>query len=194
MNKLRTAILISGNGGNLQALINASKADSNYPAEILLVISNKPEAYGLIRAQKAGIKTLVINHKDYKTREEFDNEIHKHLTQNKIDIVCLAGFMRILTADFVNKWAGRMINIHPSLLPEFKGAHAVRDALAAGAKTTGCTVHLVTPEIDSGKILIQRPVDISPEDTEETLSEKIHTQEHLASPEALKKLCLYLKG
>ncbi len=194
MQKLRTAVLISGNGGNLQALINASKADSNYPAEISLVISNKPEAYGLIRAQKAGIKTLVINHKDYKTREEFDNEIHKHLTQNKIDIVCLAGFMRILTADFVNRWVGRMINIHPSLLPEFKGAHAVRDALAAGAKTTGCTVHLVTPEIDSGKILIQRPVDISPKDTEETLSEKIHTQEHLAYPEALKKLCLYLKS
>lgn len=187
--KLKTAVLISGNGGNLQALINASKINENYPAEIALVISNKPDAFGLTRAQRNNIKTSVIDHKRFKTRDGFDHEIHSQLIQNKIDIVCLAGFMRILTSDFVNKWHGRMLNIHPSLLPSFKGANAVRDALAYGVKITGCTVHQVIPEIDSGMILVQRAVEISDTDTEDSLSDKIHAQEHIAYPEALRKLC-----
>lgn len=186
--KKRTAVLISGNGGNLQALIDASRQVPDYPAEIVMVISNKPEAYGLVRAQKAGIKTVTINHKAYKTREEFDDEVHKNLRAENIDIVCLAGFMRILSEQFVNKWQGRMLNIHPSLLPLFKGANGVRDALAAGAKKSGCTVHLVIPELDSGEILVQRSIDVLPNDTEETLSTRIHAQEHIAYPEALRIL------
>ncbi len=190
--KFRTAIMISGNGGNLQALIDASKNDPNYPAEIVLVISNNTEAYGLIRAHKAGIKTTIINHNNFKTREGFDHEIHSQCIENKIEIICLAGFMRILTPDFVNKWQGKMLNIHPSLLPSFKGVTGVRNALEYGVKITGCTVHLVTAEIDSGKIIVQRAVDILENDDESSLSEKIHKEEYIAYPQALKLLCYSL--
>ncbi len=192
--KLKTAVLISGNGGNLQALLDASRANENFPAEISLVISNKPEAFGLVRAERAGVKTSVINHKNFKTRDGFDHEIHSQLIQNKIEVVCLAGFMRILTADFVNKWAGRMLNIHPSLLPSFKGGNAVRDALQYGVKVTGCTVHLVTPEVDSGEIILQKAVEIDAGDDEDILSEKIHQAEHKIYPEALKILCHRLQN
>ncbi|HCR85445.1 MAG TPA: phosphoribosylglycinamide formyltransferase [Alphaproteobacteria bacterium] len=192
-NKKRTAVLISGNGGNLQALIDASTQLKDYPAKICLVISNKPEAYGLIRAKKAGIKNLCIDHKNFKTREEFDEEVHKQLIAEKIEIVCLAGFMRILSGEFVNKWQGRMLNIHPSLLPLFKGANGVRDALAAGASTSGCTVHMVIPELDSGEIIVQRSIDILPNDTEDTLAQRIHQQEHIAYPEALQILAEKLR-
>lgn len=185
MAKKRVAVLISGYGGNLQALIDACR-DDDYPAEIVLVVSNKADAYGLERAKKNNIPALFINHKDFKTREEFDNEIHKKLLEYNVEIVCLAGFMRLLSAEFVNKWQGRMINIHPSLLPEFKGANAVEDAFNAGAKKTGCTVHYVIPEMDAGEIIVQREVDILPDDTVAKLYEKIHKQEHLAYPEALK--------
>ncbi len=190
--KLKTAVLISGNGGNLQALINAANADNNYPAEISLVISNKLDAYGLVRAEKSNIRTSIIDHKRFKTRDGFDHEIHSQLIQNKIDVVCLAGFMRILTPDFVIKWHGRMINIHPSLLPSFRGGNAVRDALDYGVKITGCTVHQVIPEVDSGKILVQRSVEISENDTVDSVADKIHIQEHIAYPEALKKLCSHI--
>ncbi|MDX1949208.1 MAG: phosphoribosylglycinamide formyltransferase [Rickettsiales bacterium] len=193
-NKLRTAVLISGNGGNLQALLDASRNDESFPAEISLVISNKPDAFGIVRAERAGIKTSIINHKNFKTRDGFDHEIHSQLIQNKIEIVCLAGFMRILTADFVNKWEGRMLNIHPSLLPSFKGGSAVKDALDFGVKVTGCSVHLVTPEIDSGEIIMQKAVEVSDEETEESLSEKIHKAEHQIYPQALKILCNKLKN
>ncbi len=188
INKKRVAVLISGSGSNLQALIDASISPI-YPAEICLVISNKSEAYGLDRAKKHSIKTEVISHKDYISREEFDSEIHKILVANDIEIVCLAGFMRVLTSDFVEKWDGRMINIHPSLLPKHKGAHAAKDAFEAGDSKTGCTVHYVVPEIDSGKIITQRAVDITKDDDLESLLQKIHAQEHIAYPEALKKVC-----
>lgn len=187
MKKKRVAVLISGSGSNLQALIDAAQ-DKNYPAEITLVISNNPRARGLGRAKSAGIESVVIDHREYKNRAAFDAAMQKELKQHAVDIVCLAGFMRLLSDDFVHSWQGRMLNVHPSLLPDFKGMHAVRDALAAGATQTGCTVHLVTPEMDSGPVLMQEKVDILRDDTEETLRARIHEQEHLLYPKALRDL------
>lgn len=187
MTKRRVAVLISGSGSNLQALMDAAK-QPDYPAEIALVISNKADAYGLTRAKVANIPALTISHKDYSAREMFDEAMHAELVKHKIDIVCLAGFMRLLSAPFVRKWEGRMLNIHPSLLPNFKGAHAVRDALVAGVTESGCTVHLVTPELDSGPIILQARVEILPGDSEDTLHARIHAEEHKIYPLALKKL------
>ena len=187
MTKHKVAVLISGNGSNLQALIDAaSKPD--YPAQISLVISNKADAFGLTRARNAGILAHVISHKDYASREEFDIAIGALLSKYEIEFVCLAGFMRILSADFVHKWQGRMLNIHPSLLPDFKGANAVRDALAAGVKEAGCTVHMVTQELDAGEIIAQARVPVLPDDSEEELHARINSQEHLLYPDALKAL------
>lgn len=187
MNKrVKTAVLISGSGSNLQALIDASRLKDDYPAEISLVISNKEDAYGLTRAKSAGIESILISNKKYKSREEFDQAIHKALIEDNIEFVCLAGFMRLLTPGFVNQWLGKMINIHPSLLPKYKGAHAIRDALEDGADESGCTVHYVIPEMDAGEIILQRKVKIEPNDTEESLAKKIHKQEHIIYPEALK--------
>lgn len=187
MIKRKIGVLISGNGSNLQALIDAC-ADENYPAEITAVISNKESAFGVNRARGAGIPAHIVNHKEYGSREGFDKAMHELLEHHNVEIVCLAGFMRLLSPWFVKKWQGRLLNIHPSLLPEFKGAHAVRDALKAGAKETGCTVHLVTDELDSGPILLQAKVAIMKGDTEKTLLSRIHEQEHLIYPEALKQL------
>jgi len=187
VHKKKIGVLISGNGTNLQALIDACKNPS-YPAEITTVISNKADAYGINRASEAGIPAHVINHKDYATREAFDEAMDKILMHHNVEIVCLAGFMRLLSAAFVAKWQGRMLNIHPSLLPKYKGGHAIRDALAAGEKVTGCTVHIVTPEVDSGPILLQAEVKILPNDTEETLAERIHAEEHKIYPKALRQL------
>jgi phosphoribosylglycinamide formyltransferase 1 len=174
---VKIAVLISGSGSNLQALIDSHNID--------LVISNKVDSYGLVRAEKAGIKTAVVNHKDYKTREEFDAEVHRILVENGIEIVCLAGFMRLLTPEFVNKWNGKMLNIHPSLLPAFKGGAAIKDAFEYGVKITGATVHFVIPEMDSGKIIVQGAVAIEAGDTIESLAAKIHAVEHQIYPKAL---------
>lgn len=182
--KHKVAVLISGNGSNLQALIDAAAAP-DYPAEISLVISNKPEAYGLVRASNARIPAHIIEHKNYSGREEFDESIHQLLQKYAIEFVCLAGFMRILSANFVNKWQGKMINIHPSLLPDFKGGNAVSDALNAGVLETGCTVHMVTEEMDAGEIIAQKKVAVYPGDTKETLHQRIHEQEHILYPQAL---------
>lgn len=187
MKKYRVAVLISGNGSNLQALIDAA-SNPDYPAQIVLVISNKAEVFGLTRAKNAGIPAQVIGHKDYPTRGDFDAAIHVLLVEYGVELVCLAGFMRILSADFVEKWRGRMLNIHPSLLPDFKGGNAVRDALAAGAKESGCTVHLVTEEMDAGEVIAQARVPILADDTEEKLHQRIHSQEHLLYVHALKSL------
>lgn len=184
MAKKRVAVLISGSGSNLQALMDAAKSP-DYPAEIALVISNKPDAYGVTRAKNAGVTVVVIQHKDYESREAFDAAMHAELTKNKIDVVCLAGFMRVLSTSFVQQWSGRMLNIHPSLLPDFKGAHAVRDALDAGAKESGCTVHLVTEELDGGPVIAQARVPVLEGDTEETLHQRIHAEEHKLYPAAL---------
>lgn len=185
--KKKIAVLISGNGSNLQALIDACKVAA-YPARIELVISNKADAYGLARARHAKIMTEVIDHHDFATREAFDRAMHAVLTKRGIEIVCLAGFMRLLSPWFVKEWEGRLLNIHPSLLPEFKGAHAVRDALKAKVKETGCTVHIVTDEMDAGPIVMQSRVPVLSGDTEEILHARIHEQEHKIYPLALKKL------
>lgn len=183
----RVAVLISGNGSNLQALIDAAQAP-HFPAQIALVISNKAEAYGLERAKGAGIPHLVISHKEFVARESFDRAMDAHLREHAIELVCLAGFMRLLSPWFVNAWRGRMLNIHPSLLPAFKGAHAIADALSAGVKTTGCTVHYVTEEMDAGEILGQMEVPILPEDTEASLATRIHAAEHILYPRMLAEL------
>jgi phosphoribosylglycinamide formyltransferase-1 len=188
-NKAPIAVLISGNGSNLQAIIDACK-DPDYPASIKLVISNKENAYGLARAKRAGIETCIINHKHFTSREAFDEALASMLKEAHVDYVCLAGFMRLLTPGFTQQWEGKIINIHPSLLPAFKGMDAIGQALEAGATETGCTVHHVTAKMDEGPAIIQRTVPILPEDTKETLSDRIHKEEHIAYVEALKKLIL----
>jgi len=187
MKKHRVAVLISGSGSNLQALIDACQT-ADYPAEIVLVISNKETAYGITRAVNAKIPAHIIRHVDFPTREKFDAAMDAVLQQYNVETICLAGFMRLLSAGFVQKWAGKMLNIHPSLLPNFKGAHAVRDALAAGAKESGCTVHLVSEEVDAGEIIAQSKVPVLSGDSEETLHQRIHEQEHILYPLALKKI------
>lgn len=185
--RIRTAVLISGNGSNLQALIDAA-AGPDYPAEIVLVISNKAEAYGLIRAANAGIKTRVISHKDHPSREAFDSAVDAVLRAEGIQLVCLAGFMRVLSDGFVQGWAGRMLNIHPSLLPNYKGLDTHARVLAAGDAQHGATVHHVIAELDAGEIIAQAALDVLPGDTPETLAQRVHGLEHQLYPEALAKV------
>jgi phosphoribosylglycinamide formyltransferase-1 len=187
VSKKRIAVLVSGNGSNLQALIDACKA-ADFPAEIVLVISNKPDAYGLKRAQKANIATELLLHADYANREAFDAALHETLVAHQIELVCLAGFMRILTPGLVEKWQGRMLNIHPSLLPSFKGMHTHQQALATGVKIHGCTVHHVVAEMDSGPIIIQAALVVHAYDTPESLKERVLKAEHMIYPIALKKI------
>jgi phosphoribosylglycinamide formyltransferase-1 len=187
MAKLKLAVLISGRGSNLQALIDAC-ADEAFPAEITAVISNKSDAKGLERAKKAGITTHICSNKDYDDRAFYDAALHELILSTGADCVCLAGFMRLLTKTFVESWEGKMINIHPSLLPSFKGAHAHRDALAAGARISGCTVHFVTAEMDSGPIIVQASVPVHPDDDEESLGARVLEAEHQAYPLAIKLL------
>lgn len=185
----KVGVLISGSGTNLQALIDATQDPMQHiGAEIVLVISNKPGVEGLKRAEKAGIATKVVRHTDYSSREEFDEVIDKELRNFGVEIVCLAGFMRILSAKFVEKWKGALLNVHPSLLPAFKGSHAHKDVLASGVRVSGCTVHFVEVEIDSGAIIEQETVRVLPNDTEETLQERVKSVEHVAFPKALKHL------
>jgi phosphoribosylglycinamide formyltransferase-1 len=180
----RVAVLISGRGSNMASLIEAAH-DPAYPADIVLVVSNRPDAGGLARARAAGIATAVVDHKRHPDRESFDAALDQTLREHAIEIVCLAGFMRILTPGFVEAWAGRMLNIHPSLLPEFKGTDTHARALAAGVARHGCTVHFVTPELDSGPIVAQAEVPVLPGDTAETLAARVLAQEHLLYPRAL---------
>jgi phosphoribosylglycinamide formyltransferase-1 len=189
MRHIRTAVLISGNGSNLQAILDAAKR-SDYPAEIALVISNKPDAYGLTRAEKAGIPTATIRHSDYPNRESFDRAMDTALRAANIELVVMAGFMRILSDWFVNGWQHKLINIHPSLLPAYKGINTHQRVLDAGEKKHGCTVHWVIPELDAGEIISQSSLDIHPDDTAETLQERVHALEHQLYPEALKKVAL----
>jgi phosphoribosylglycinamide formyltransferase-1 len=187
VSRTKIGILVSGRGSNLQALIDAT-ADPAYPAEIALVISNVAGVYALERAETAGIPTLVIPHKGFPTREAFDAEMDKALRTAGIEIVCLAGFMRLLSAGFVEGWRQRMINIHPSLLPSFKGLHTHRRAFEAGVKLHGCTVHLVTPDLDDGPILVQAAVPVLADDDEDSLAARVLEQEHQAYPLALRLL------
>jgi phosphoribosylglycinamide formyltransferase-1 len=184
--KKRVAILISGRGSNMTALIEAAEA-KDYPAEIVLVISNRPEAPGLARARAAGVATAVVDHTRFgDEREAFEHALDGELRKNRIDLVCLAGFMRLLTPWFVTRWSGRMLNIHPSLLPQFKGLHTHRRALEVGMKRHGATVHFVVPEMDSGPIVAQDSVAVREGDTEETLAARVLELEHQLYPRALR--------
>jgi phosphoribosylglycinamide formyltransferase-1 len=186
MARKRVAVLISGRGSNMAALIEAAK-DQNYPAEIALVVSNRPDAAGLERARESGIETAVVDHAPFgKDREAFERELQATLEARRVDLICLAGFMRLLTPWFVTRWAGRMLNIHPALLPAFKGLDTHRRALEAGATQHGATVHFVVPEMDSGPIVLQASVPVIAGDTEETLAARVLEVEHRIYPRALR--------
>lgn len=184
MARKRVAILISGRGSNMTALIEAA-ADPDFPAEIALVLSNRADAGGLARAAESGIATAVIPHKQFPDRAAFDAAMDERLRAEKIDLVCLAGFMRLLTAGFVEAWRDRMINIHPSLLPLFPGLDTHARAIDAGMRLAGCTVHFVRAEMDSGPIIGQAAVPIAFDDTPETLSKRVLAAEHELYPLAL---------
>ncbi|XP_016944855.3 trifunctional purine biosynthetic protein adenosine-3 [Drosophila suzukii] len=182
----RVAVLISGTGSNLQALIDATRDSAQgIHADIVLVISNKPGVLGLERASRAGVPSLVISHKDFASREVYDAELTRNLKAARVDLICLAGFMRVLSAPFVREWRGRLINIHPSLLPKYPGLHVQRQALEAGEKESGCTVHFVDEGVDTGAIIVQAAVPIFPDDDEDSLTQRIHKAEHWAFPRAL---------
>lgn len=183
--KLKVGVLISGRGTNLQALIDAC-ADKDFPAQIVLVISNVADAYGLKRAEDADIPTVFIDHKAYPTREHFDAVIDSALRESGVEFVCLAGFMRILSDEFVEHWRNRLINIHPSLLPAFKGLDTHQRAIDAGVTITGCTVHFVRPEMDDGPIIVQAAVPVLPDDDAERLAARILETEHVIYPQALR--------
>ena len=188
MPKKRVAVLISGRGSNMASLIAAAK-DDEYPAEIALVVSNRPEAAGLGHARAQGITTSIVDHAQFgKDREAFERALQDVLTAHRIDLVCLAGFMRLLTPWFVGQWQGRMLNIHPALLPAFKGLHTHERALAAGVKTHGATVHFVSPEMDSGPIIAQAEVPVIDGDTPETLAARVLEAEHRIYPQALRQV------
>lgn len=191
--KTKVAVLISGRGSNMQAIVQACAA-KDFPAEVALVLANKIDAEGLKFAQSQGIKTAFVNHREFSSREEFDKKVSSEIEKSGAEIVCLAGFMRLLSPWFVERWFDRLINIHPSLLPEFKGADAVGDAIKAGAKKSGCTVHFVREEMDSGPIILQAAVEVSPSDTKEILAAKILKEEHKIYPEAVKILCQKLQS
>jgi phosphoribosylglycinamide formyltransferase-1 len=182
---LKLAVLISGRGSNLQALIDATKMPG-FPAKITCVISNKPDVEGLERAQKAEIPTFVINHRDYPTREKFDEALDTKLTAEGIHLVCLAGFMRLLTPWFTERWRDKVINIHPSLLPAFPGLDTHQKALDYGVKFAGCTVHFIRAEMDHGPIILQAAVPVLQTDTEETLSARVLAAEHQIYPQAVR--------
>jgi phosphoribosylglycinamide formyltransferase 1 len=182
--KKRVAVLISGRGSNMRALVEAAR-DPSYPAQIVAVISNKADAAGLDFARENGIRAFVISHKNYDTREAFDRALDAYLRDLNVDIVVCAGFMRVMTPAILDHWNGRMINIHPSLLPAYKGLHTHERALADGAKEHGATVHFVTSELDGGPIIAQARVLVLPGDTVETLAARVLEAEHPLFVEAL---------
>jgi phosphoribosylglycinamide formyltransferase 1 len=186
MARRRVAILISGRGSNMAALIAAAQA-KDHPAEIALVLSNRPDAKGLAMAREAGLATAVVDHTRFgKDREAFERATQNELEARRIDIVCLAGFMRLLTPWFVSRWEGRMLNIHPALLPAFKGLDTHERALAAGVKIHGATVHFVVPEMDSGPVIAQGALGVRDDDTAETLAARVLAIEHKIYPLALR--------
>jgi phosphoribosylglycinamide formyltransferase-1 len=180
----RTAILISGRGSNMRSLIEAA-SEPAYPAEIVLVLSNRPEAQGLAVAKELGIATAAVDHKIYAGRENFEASLQVLLELHRVELICLAGFMRLLTPSFVRLWEGRMINIHPALLPAYRGLHTHERALTDGAKIHGCTVHFVVPAMDEGPIIAQATVAVLESDTPETLARRVLAEEHLLYPAAL---------
>jgi phosphoribosylglycinamide formyltransferase-1 len=185
VSRVRTAVLISGRGSNLKSLI-AACAQKDFPAEIVLVISNVESAGGLAIARDAGIATKIIPHKQFPSREAFDAAVEAALAEAHVALVCEAGFMRIHSAWFVQRWLGRILNIHPSLLPKFPGVKVHEQVLAAGETESGATVHFMTPELDAGPTIAQARVKVLPGDTPETLAARVLEQEHVLYPEALK--------
>ena len=182
----RIVILISGRGSNMEALLEAG-----LPARVAAVISNSPQAKGLAAAQKRGIETAVVDHRAFPDRAAFDGALAAEIDRHRPDLVVLAGFMRILTEPFIERYRGRLINIHPSLLPEFPGLDTHRRALAAGAKTHGCTVHFVTPVVDGGPIIAQAAVAVEHDDTEERLAARVLAEEHRVYPRVVRE---FLEG
>ena len=193
MNKrrIRTSILISGRGSNMLSLIEAAKAP-DYPAEIIQVVSNIPGALGLERAEELGIPVHTISHRNYKSRASFDKALDNFLRSVNTKLICCAGFMRILTPDFVEGWDGRILNIHPSLLPKYKGLNTHARAIEAGDEYHGCTVHHLTAELDSGQIIAQAKVKLSSDDTAETLAAKVIVEENRIYPDALDMIAMGL--
>ena len=189
MARLKIAVVISGRGSNLQALID-SCADRSYPVEIVAVISDVPGAQGLARAERAGIRTEVIDSRGFAKRADFDAALDAGLTASGAELVCLAGFMRLLTDGFVTKWRDRIINIHPSLLPAFPELNTHKRVLQAGVRFTGCTVHFVRPEMDSGPIIVQAAVPVRDGDTPESLAARVLEAEHIIYPEAVRLIAL----
>ncbi|MFT3732267.1 MAG: phosphoribosylglycinamide formyltransferase [Hyphomicrobium sp.] len=183
--KKRTAILISGRGSNMRSLVEAARAD-DYPAEIVLVGSNRPNAAGVAWAVEHGLSTVVIDHKSYGSRADFERALQSALDSHGVELIALAGFMRLMTPEFVEHWRDRMINIHPSLLPSFKGLNTHEQAIAAGVKIAGCTVHYVRPEMDAGPIIAQAAVPVLSRDTADTLAARILKVEHRVYPAALR--------
>lgn len=183
--RLRTAVLISGRGSNMRALVADAKAP-DHPAEIVLVASNDPTCEGLRWAQSAGLPVAGLDHRIYGSRENFDRSLQRLLEIHRIEFICLAGFMRLLTPWFVGQWVGRLINIHPALLPSYRGLHTHARALADGAKFHGCTVHFVVPEVDAGPIIAQAEVPVLDGDTPEVLGARVLAQEHVLYPHALR--------
>jgi len=193
MRRVRTGILISGRGTNMAALIEATKAP-DYPAEIVLVISNVEGAGGLAVAESNGIKVLTIKHRDFATREAFEAILDIALTGAGVELICLAGFMRILSGSFIERWQGHLLNIHPSLLPQFRGLHTHEQALSAGVKTHGCTVHYVVPELDAGPIIAQSTVPVFDGDTADTLASRVLAEEIKLYPSSLAKIAKSLSA
>ncbi len=185
MTKMRVGILISGRGSNMMSLIEAARA-TDYPAEIVTVISNRPNAGGLAKAREAGIPTVVIDHKEYATRMAFEAKLHQALLDAQVDLICSAGFMRMLTGGFVDRWKNRQLNIHPSLLPSFPGLDTHGRALREGVRIHGCTVHFVRLEMDTGPIVAQAGVAVMPGDTPDTLAARVLETEHKLYPHALR--------
>ena len=185
MKRVRTAVLISGRGSNMKALLDAAK-DPAYPAEIVLVAANVPGAGGLDIAREAGIETATIDHRGKGSREAFERELHARLLTANTELVCLAGFMRLLTPFFVDAWAGKMLNIHPSLLPAFRGLHTHERVLEYGARFSGCTVHFVRPAMDDGPIIVQAAVPVLDGDDADRLAARILVQEHRIYPLAVR--------
>lgn len=189
---MKLAVFCSGYGSNFQAILDAERR-KKLGARVAVMVCDNPKAVAIRRAKKDGIPTVLVDPKLFKKREDYERLIVRVLKNEKVDVIALAGFMRILTPVFLNAFRGRILNIHPSLLPEFKGAHAIRDAFAARVKTTGATVHVVTKKLDSGPILAQKKVNVSPKDTLKTLEAKIHQAEHKLYPEAIRRFVTHLK-
>jgi phosphoribosylglycinamide formyltransferase 1 len=183
----RVGVLISGRGSNMQALVQAAQ-QPDYPAEIVMVASNRPEAQGIAFARERGLATAVVDNRNFTSREAFDAALHAELQRHDLDLVCCAGFMRIMTPVLVQPWAGRMLNIHPSLLPLYKGLHTHARALADGAREHGASVHFITDELDGGDVIVQAKVPVLPGDTAETLAARVLQVEHPLYVEGLRRV------